>query len=180
MGKISTSVRPKHVRWGILKSRQLNRLSPRDVKYKETKMTDRPTPKLENPLQWEMPFPNFTKLLENYKIPGVDFSKLLDRRKSNIEALTKANKIAFEGWQALLRRQAEILQQTMEEVIANAHKQDSATHRMEIAKQGFEKALDHMHELAQMAIKSQTEAFEVIQKRISANVQELERFGKHE
>ena len=143
-------------------------------------MTNRTKPELEKPLPWEMPFPNFTKLLENYKIPGVDLSTFLDRKKSNIEALTKANKIAFEGWQALVRRQAEILQQSMEEAIANARKQDSATHRMEIAKQGFEKALDHMRELAEMATKSQTEAFEVIQKRISANVRELERFGKHE
>jgi phasin family protein len=143
-------------------------------------MTDRTEPKLEKTLPWEMPFPNFTEMLENYKVPGIDFATFLDRRKSNIEALTKANKIAFEGWQALVRRQAEILQQTMEEAIANAHKQDSAAHRMEIAKQGFEKAVDHMRELAEMATKSQAEAFEIIQKRISANVQELERFGKHE
>jgi phasin family protein len=137
-------------------------------------------PKADKKQQWEMPFPEFTKLLENYKIPGIDFSAFVDREKRNIEALTKANKIAFEGWQALVHRQSEILQQAMEEAMANARKQDSATQRVEIAKQGFEKALGHMRELAEMATKSQTEAFEIIRKRISANVQEMQRFGKHE
>lgn len=141
-------------------------------------MANESKPKAEKKHQWEMPFPDFTKLMENYKIPGVDFSAFLDREKRNIEALTNANKIAFEGWQALVRRQAEILQETMEEAIAKARKQDSATHRVEIAKQGFEKALGHMRELAEMATKSQTEAFEIIRKRINANVQEMQRFGK--
>jgi len=143
-------------------------------------MANQTKPKADISQQWEMPFPDFTKLLENYKIPGVDVSVFVDREKRNIEALTEANKIAFEGWKALVRRQSEILQQTMEEAITNARKQDSATQRVEIAKQGFEKALGHMRELAEMATKSQTEAFEIIRKRISANVQEMQRFGKHE
>jgi phasin family protein len=141
---------------------------------KETK------PKSDKAQQWEMPFPDFTKLLERYRMPGVDLSAIVEREKKNIEALTKANKVAFEGWQALVRRQSEILQQTMEDALANARKQGSATHRVEIAKQGFEKALGHMRELAEMAAKSQAEAFEIIQKRISANVHELQRFGKDE
>lgn len=33
----------------------------------------------------------------------------------NIEALTKANQLAAEGMQAVIKRQAEILRQTMEE-----------------------------------------------------------------
>jgi len=134
----------------------------------------------EKKQHWEMPFPDFTKLLESYKFPGVDFSAFVDREKRNIEALTKANKIAFEDWQALIRRQSEILRQSMEEAVAKARKQDSAKLRVEIAKQGFEKALGHMRELAEIATKSQTEAFEIIQKRISANVKELQRFGKDE
>jgi phasin family protein len=129
---------------------------------------------------WEMPFPDFTKVLEAYKIPGLDVSAIVNREKKNIEALTEANRIAFEGWQALVRRQSEILQQTMSEAVASARKQESPTQRVEIAKQGFEKALDNMRELAEMAAKSQTEAFEVIRKRMTANVQEMQRFGKHE
>jgi len=143
-------------------------------------MADQTKPKADKTQPWEMPFPDFTKMLENYKIPGLDVSAFMDREQRNIEALTKANKIAFEGWQALIHRQSEILQQAMEQAVANARKQESAAQRAEIAKQGFENALAHMRELAEMATKSQTEAFEIIRKRISANVQEMQRFGKHE
>jgi phasin family protein len=123
---------------------------------------------------------DFTKLLARYKLPGVDFSAIVEREKKNIEALTRANKIAFEGWQALLRRQSEILQETMAETIANARKHDAIQIRADLAKQGFEKALDNMRELAEMAAKSQKEAFEVIRERIGENLDELRRFGKDE
>jgi phasin family protein len=141
-------------------------------------MADQTKSKADKKHPWEMPFPDFTKLLESYKVPGVDFSALVDRERKNIEALTKANKIAFEGWQALVRRQSEILRETMEETVANARKQDAAKHRTELAKQGFEKALNHMRELAEMATKSQKEAFEVVRKQVDDNFEQLKNLGK--
>jgi phasin family protein len=135
-------------------------------------------PKADKKQHLETPVFDFTKLLESYKIPGVDFSALVDREKKNIEALTKANIIAFEGWQALVRRQTEILQETMKETIANACKQDTVKHRVDLARQGFEKSLDHMRELAEMAARSQKEAFEVVRKRVDENVEHFKSLGK--
>ena len=140
-------------------------------------MPDKPEPKAEKKPSWEMPFFDFTKLMEQYKLPGVDVAALVDRERKNIEALTKANKIAFEGFQALVRKQSEILQESMTHAIANARKQDVAKN-MEVAKQGFEKALDHMRELAEMAAKSQREAFEIVRTRIDENMEEMRKFGK--
>ena len=141
-------------------------------------MVEKTKPEAEKKQFLGMSFPDFTKLLENYKVPGVDFSALVEREKKNIEALTKANKIAFEGWQALVRRQSEILQETMKETIANARNEDAAKHRLELAKQGFEKALDHMRELAEIATKSQKEAFEVVRKRAGENIEHFKNLGK--
>ena len=140
-------------------------------------MTDKPEPKVEKKPSWEMPFFDITKLLEQHKLPGVNVAALVDRERKNIEALTRANKIAFEGFQALVRKQSEILQETMTQALANARKQDVAKN-MDIAKQGFEKALDHMRELAEMAAKSQKEAFEVVRKRVDENMEEIRKFGK--
>jgi phasin family protein len=139
---------------------------------KETK------PNSDKKLAWEMPHLDFSKMLGGYKIPGIDFSALVDREKKNIEALTKANKIAFEGWQALVRRQSEILQETMKEAIANARKQDATEHQFEVAKEGFEKALVNMRELAEMATKSQKEAFEVVRQRVDENIEHFKKLGK--
>jgi hypothetical protein len=58
----------------------------------------------------KMPNFDFTKLMKDFKLPGVDLATIMDREKKNIEALTEANRVAFESWQALVQRQAEILQ----------------------------------------------------------------------
>jgi phasin family protein len=126
----------------------------------------------------ETPVLDFTKLMSQFRLPGVDFAALVDRERKNIEALAKANRIAFEGWQRLVRRQAEILQETMKEVVANAGQQDAIKKRADLAKEGFEKALANMRELAEMATKSQKEAFDVVRKRIEENVEGIRNFGK--
>lgn len=102
----------------------------------------------------------------------------MDRERKNIEALAEANRIAFEGWQNLVRRQSEILQETMKNVVASAGQEDAMKKRAELAKEGFEKALSNMRELAEMATKSQKEAFEVIRKRVEENVEGIRNLGK--
>jgi phasin family protein len=126
----------------------------------------------------ETPFFDFTKLMRQFRLPGVDFAALVDRERKNIEALAEANRIAFEGWQRLVRRQAEILQETMKKVVADAGQEDAMKKRADLAKEGFEKALANMRELAEMATKSQKEAFEVVRKRIEENVEGIRNFGK--
>ena len=125
----------------------------------------------------ETPFFDFTKLMRQFRLPGVDFAALVDRERKNIEALADANRIAFEGWQHLVRRQAEILQETMKKVVADAGQVD-AMKRADLAKEGFEKAVANMRELAEMAAKSQKEAFDVVRKRIEENVEGIRNFGK--
>ena len=124
------------------------------------------------------PFFDFTKLMSQFRLPGVDLAALVDRERKNIEALAKANRIAFEGWQRLVRRQAEILQETMKKVVADAGQEDAIKKRADLAKEGFEKALANMRELAEMATKSQKEAFDVVRKRIEENVEGIRNFGK--
>ena len=126
----------------------------------------------------ETPVFDFTKLMSQFRLPGVDFAALVDRERKNIEALTKANRIAFEGWQRLVRRQAEMLQETMKKVVADASQQDAKKKRADLAKEGFEKALANMRELAEITTQSQKEAFDVVRKRIEENVESIRNFGK--
>ena len=126
----------------------------------------------------ETPVFDFTKLMSQFRLPGVDFAALVDRERKNIEALTKANRIAFEGWQRLVSRQAEMLQETMKKVIADAGQQDAKKKRADLAKEGFEKALANMRELAEITTQSQKEAFDVVRKTIEENVEGMRNFGK--
>jgi phasin family protein len=51
----------------------------------------------------------------------------------------------------------------------------SAAKQAELGKQTFEKALANMRELAEMATKSQTQAWEVVSRRFHENLEELKK-----
>lgn len=122
----------------------------------------------------------FSKMLKQYKLPGVDLDSLIASQKKNVEALTSANKVAFEGLQAVAKRQTEILQETMNEaskaidVLAKAGSpQEVAAKQAELAKDAFERALANMRELAEMVTKANQEATNTINTRISATLDEI-------
>ena len=142
------------------------------------KTADNDIKPIEKGVVGEVPVFDFTKLMSQFRLPGVDFTAFVDRERKNIEALVKANRIAFEGWQRLVRRQAEMLQETMQKVVADASQEDAKKKRADLAKEGFEKALANMRELAEMGSKSQREAFEVVRKRIEENEKASETLEK--
>jgi len=118
----------------------------------------------------KMPNFDFTKLMKDFKLPGVNLATIMDREKKNIEALTEANRVAFEGWQALVHRQAEILQESIKQAVGTMQGEDAGTKRMDLATHAFQTALSNMRELAEMAAKSQNEAFDIIRKRVEENL----------
>jgi len=124
------------------------------------------------------PFPDIAKLMEQFKVPGVDVGKIVESQRKNIEALTRANQAAYAGVQELAKRPTELLQETMAEgqaARAQAPSRDSAgvAQQTELAQQAFGKAFDNMRELAEIAAKSQTQAWEAFQKRIHENFAEF-------
>ena len=127
----------------------------------------------------ENPFQAFTKMMEQFRIPGVDLQAIMEGRRKDVEAVVQANRVAFQGMQALVQRQTEILQQTMSEWQKAAQgmsvKDPGAAlgSAAELAKQAFEKALANMRELAELAIKAQTDAYEVIKHRVQEDMEEL-------
>ena len=127
------------------------------------------------------PFVDITKLMEQFKLPGVDIPAIVEARRKDIEALTEANRIAFEGMQALAQKQAEILQKSMQDAqatmqgMAAGPSAASAGNPGELIQQAFQKALANMRELAEMAGKSQAQAIEVVSKRVQENIEETKK-----
>ena len=133
------------------------------------------------------PFENFdpskfdlTKMMGEFKLPGVDMESLMEAQRKNIEAVTQANKVAVEGMQAIAKRQAEMLAESMAAVseaakeISNAKSpQDFTSKEAELAREAFEKALANMRELAELVGKSNSEAFEVMNNRFNESLKEL-------
>ncbi|HYG84955.1 MAG TPA: phasin family protein [Azospirillum sp.] len=123
---------------------------------------------------------DFSKVLGDLKVPGVDVDSILSTQRKNIEAVTAANQLAIEGLQAVLRRQAEILRQSLEEagnaaseVIAAGSPEEKAAKQAELLKTAFEKSLSNIRELAEMVAKSNTEAADVLAKRVSESLDEV-------
>ena len=58
---------------------------------------------------------DFTKITEQFKVPGIDASALIESQQRNIETFTEINRIAFDGVRAMAQRQAEILSQVTDE-----------------------------------------------------------------
>lgn len=123
---------------------------------------------------------DFTKALGDMKIPGFDANVIADAQRKNIEALTAANQTAVQGLQAVAQRQAEILSQTMTEVSSVAQQfsnsgnpQEMTAKQAELVRKAVEQALSNARELAEMVSKSNTEAFAIINKRVTESLQEL-------
>jgi phasin family protein len=123
---------------------------------------------------------DFTKIFSEFKIPGFDVQALIATQRRNIEAVSHANQLAVEGVQAVMRRQSEILRQMVEES-TNALKEMTAAgapeqkiaQQTELVKAAFEKALANLRELTEMVAKSNTEAADVLTKRIGESLTEL-------
>ncbi len=66
----------------------------------------------------------------------------------------------------------------MKKVVADASQQDAKKKRADLAKEGFEKALANMRELAEITTQSQKEAFDVVRRRIEENVEGIRNLGR--
>lgn len=122
----------------------------------------------------------FSNAMKQFRLPGVNIESVVESQKKNLEALTSANRVAFEGMQAVAKRQAEILQETMNEAskavdsVAKAGSPpEMAAKQLEIAKQAFDKAISNMRELAEMVAKANEAAANTVNGRISATLDEI-------
>lgn len=127
-------------------------------------------------------FPNFdpTKMLKDLPMSGgFDMEKLSQMHARNVEALQAANQLATDGFQTVARRQAEIMKDAMEQMSDTMRQMmsgngvdKSGAKQADLAKQMMEKAVGNVRELAELATKAQSEAFDVLTKRWMASLEE--------
>ncbi len=131
-------------------------------------------------------FFDVTKIMGDFRVPGIDLEAAVASQRKNIEALTQANQLAVEGVQALMRRQVEITRQAMEDFSAmfrdlvqpNGSPEDRFAKQAEDSKHALEKGLSNAKELTELVTKANTEAFNVINKRVTESLDEVRDFAK--
>jgi phasin family protein len=123
---------------------------------------------------------DFGKFFQNGKAPMFDVEKMIAVQRKNVEAFTAANQVAFEGVQAVVRRQAEMVRESVEdlgkitrELTAVTSPEDRLVRQAELAKETFETALDRVRELSGLIQKSSSEAVDVLSRRVSDNLDEV-------
>ncbi len=122
------------------------------------------------------PFGDLTKMLEQFKVPGVDMSALIESRKKDIEVIVEANRNAYECMQQLARKQTEMLTRAMQDIQAAASAGASGPGKQtEVARNACLKALDDFKDLAEIASKSQADAMASITQRANDHIEEIKK-----
>ena len=121
------------------------------------------------------------KLVEKFKVPGIDIGAIVDSQRKDMEALAEANKQAYEGIKALAQRRNEILQEALvqwQEAMKDATGKDAMSRNAERAKKGVQQAIANFRELAEMEAQSRSKAWKVLQDRFQENVTNLQKLLK--
>jgi len=122
------------------------------------------------------PFGDLNSMLEQFKVPGVDMSALVEMRKKNIEAIVEANKSAYDSMQQLERKQSDMLTQAMQDIQAAAKASPGNPGKQsEVAHAACLKALDDIKDIAEIARESQGDAMASITQRANEHVEEIKK-----
>jgi phasin family protein len=125
------------------------------------------------------PFGDMTKMLEKFKVPGIDMTAIIEARRKDIEALADSNKAAVQAMQDMGRKQAEMLTAAMHEIQATTQSLASSVgdpaKQTEIVKKAYAKAVADAKDLAEMARKAQTDSMASITERANEHMAEIKK-----
>ena len=119
------------------------------------------------------PFGDVKKMLEQFKMPGVDIAAIVEARRKDVEALVEANKSAYESMQAIVRKQTEMMAESMQVMQEAAKSAADPAQQTEVVRSAFEKTIADMKELAEMARRSQSDAMAHITQRAAEHMEEI-------
>ena len=119
-----------------------------------------------------------------FALPTVDVDALITAQRRNVEALTAANQIAADGVKSFTTRQTEIVRGVFDDyakavnaLVGVSDPQTGAVKQAELAKASFEKSVDSVRELAEIATKTQAETLDVLNKRVAEGLDEIQAFA---
>lgn len=101
--------------------------------------------------------------------------------REDLEAIVSANRASYAGLQALVSRQAKMIQdaagewRTASMVMRKIGPKDTVRHLDKLAMASFQLALADIRELADLAARSQRDAFDIVHRRINHNLDDVQR-----
>lgn len=129
-------------------------------------------------------FDSFTKSMKSFQpmsLPGMDMDAVVKTSQANMDAISEAGRITVEGLQTLASRQQEMLAEAFSDFqetakgVAGGNGSDLMSKPVEVARQSFEKSVANLRELAEIAGKSQTEAWTVLGRRFQESIADFQK-----
>ncbi|MCP4395037.1 MAG: phasin family protein [Alphaproteobacteria bacterium] len=115
----------------------------------------------------------------DFNVPSVDVDSIVDAQKKNVEAISEASQMAFEGAQAVMKRQGELAHKAMEEITSavkdlseTSSPQEGITKQADVTKDALDRSLSNVSELTDMMTKSNQAVFDLLSKRINQVIEE--------
>lgn len=126
-------------------------------------------------------FGEFSRMFADMKFPAMpDMGAFVTATRRNMDVLAAANRVAMEGAQAVARRHAEIMQQSMAEMAeamqslsGNEPPQAKAARQADLLKKAYEHAVANMKELHDLMQKSHEEAMGLLNRRFAEALDEV-------
>ena len=123
---------------------------------------------------------DFTKLFEQFAIPGFPIDSLVSAHRRNFEAVAAATQVAAESWQTVFRRQFEIFSQIAADGSSGLHNfwslggapGETIAQNADVAKVTFEKCVTNFREVSDILAKANVEASDVLAKRVAEGLTE--------
>jgi phasin family protein len=127
-----------------------------------------------------------TKIFSEFKLPTVDIDAIVAAQQKNLEALSAANKMAVEGWQALAKRQAELVREAFEhgvkateQLVASKTPEERFVKHADLSKEAIETSLANARELTVLWTKSADKTVDIVASRVAESLEEAKVwFGK--
>jgi phasin family protein len=123
---------------------------------------------------------DFNRWVGDFSKSFIDLEGVFAYQRKNFEAFASANQLAFDGVKAVAQRQAELAREAVEdfsklakELSAPASVEEKLAKQAEIAKSAFEQALSTMREMSATLTKSNTQAIDVVSKRVADSFDEV-------
>jgi hypothetical protein len=117
------------------------------------------------------------RIVEQLRLPGLSVPAIMEARRKDIEAVAEASRIALAGAQDLALKQREILQQAVRQiqglVLERKAEEGGQVQLGDVVHKALQDTLGNMRDLADLARKSQSEAFDVVSARTQRSIEEL-------
>jgi phasin family protein len=117
--------------------------------------------------------------------PMFDGDRMVAAQQRNLDAWASASQIVVDGVKAIAQRQSEMMQSSVEQWVAtgqgamNGKPADfKPADQIATVKSGYEQAVTNARELAEIALKAQSEAVDVLTKCMMANIDDLKSLAK--